>query len=74
MGYKLDGGRKWLMHGKERDAKEGDSNFIKFCSACSKVSVRGFKDVTPCVLIDGNGLYIPVASISYSENRSSMFF
>jgi len=62
------------MHGKECDAKEGESNFINFCSACSKVSVRGFKDVTPCVLIDGNVLYVPVASIFYSEYRSRMFF
>jgi hypothetical protein len=40
---KEGGGRKWLMHAKVRDGKEGGSNFIKFLSACSKVRIRSFR-------------------------------
>jgi len=43
LNHKQDGGRKWLMHGKVRDAKEGDSDIIKFLSAFSKVSLRTFE-------------------------------
>jgi len=40
--HKQDVGRKLLMHGKVRDAKEGGSNYVKFPPAYSKLNLRPF--------------------------------